>query len=282
MGEARSWKVRLRRYAILALGLYGLWLTLLYFKQDSMVFPRQFSGPAMKEGRLPARMESVWINAGTEEKPVRVEAWYLPPEPGPGSAAARHPALMYFHGNAELIDDNELRAREWARRGFVVMLPEYRGYGRSAGEPSQSAIVADAVRFYDLLAARADVDPARVYLHGRSLGGGVAAQVAAKRPTAGIVLESTFTSIACFAWGVGGVPWVCKHPFRTDEALQGYERPVLIFHGVDDDIIPVSHGRALAKLLPQARYIETKGDHMNYPPDVGAFWGEIDRFIARP
>jgi uncharacterized protein len=308
-----SWRRRFRRYAVLGVGLYAVWLGLLYYKQDSMVFPRQYSGPAMKEGRLPPRMESMWINAGTEERPIRVEAWYLPPEAGDGPVAVpaafraqdpsptpdtagvansrpvepggrhsgiRHPAVIYCHGNAELIDDNELRAREYAARGFAVLLPEYRGYGRSQGSPSQSAITEDLVRFYDMLVARPDIDPARIYIHGRSLGGGVAAQIAARRPTAGLILESTFTSISCFAWGVGGIPWVCKHPFRTDAALREYRGPVLIFHGVDDNIIPISHGRALHGLLPHATYIETAGDHINYPPDHVAFWREIDRFLG--
>lgn len=272
----RSWHRRLRRYVVVIAGLYALWLTLLYFKQDSMVFPRQYSGPAMKEGRLPPRVESFWIAAAGGE---RVEAWYLPAL-GASGGGAKHPLLMYCHGNAELIDDNMVRAEEWSKRGFAVLLPEYRGYGRSQGSPSQNAITEDLLKFYDWAVSRPEVDASRVFIHGRSLGGGVAAQIAARRPTAGLVLESTFTSVASFAWGVGGVPWIVKHPFRTDVALRKYEGAVLIFHGTEDDIIPVSHGRALKKLLPRAMYVETKGDHMNYPPDPAAFWKSVDEFVG--
>ncbi len=280
----RTWKTRVRRCLFIAMGCYAVWLGALYFKQDSMVFPRQYCGPAMKEGRLPAGVESVWIDAGTEASPVRVEAWFLPAQASRasvGGVASPCPVVIYCHGNAELIDDNEGRAREWAKRGFSVMLPEYRGYGRSGGEPSQAAITEDLLRFYDLLVARPDVDASRIYIHGRSLGGGVAAQIAARRPTAGLILESTFTSIARFAWGVGGVPWIVNHPFRTDAALREYKNPVLIFHGSEDTIISVSHGRALHRLMPQSTYIETRGDHVNYPPDPVAFWREIDRFVGR-
>jgi pimeloyl-ACP methyl ester carboxylesterase len=95
-----------------------------------------------------------------------------------------------------------------------------------------------------------------------------------------LILESTFTSVASFAWGVGGIPWIVKHPYRTDAALRDYTGSVLIFHGAEDDIIPVSHGRALHRMLPASTYIETKGDHINYPPDAKAFWAEIDRFMG--
>lgn len=270
---------RLRIWIPIIIAGYAVWIGAIYIKQDSMVFPRQYCGPAMKVGRLPPRVQSVWIEAGSKERPERVEAWYLPsPRPGPYTDGVA--SIIYCHGNAELIDDCMERAMEWNKRGFAVLIPEYRGYGRSGGTPSQQAITEDLVRFYDTLIERPEIDRSRIFIHGRSLGGGVAAQIAAARPTAGLILESTFTSVASFAWGVGAPPWICKHPFRSDAALRGYSKPVLILHGTDDDIIPVSHGRALHKLLPSSTYIETPGDHIHYPPDVKAFWQEAERFIT--
>ncbi len=269
---------RQRRWLLLLLLIYAVWLIALYTQQSRMMFPRQFTGPPMKEGRLPPRVESIWINTGTETKPCRVEAWYLP---APGATADhKTPALIYCHGNAELIDDNMDRATEWNKRGYAVLLPEYRGYGRSGGDPSQSAITADMLKFYDILAARPEIDKSHITAHGRSLGGGVAAQIAANRPISALVLESTFTSVASFAWKYGAPSFICSDPFRTDDALRNFKQPVLIFHGTEDNIIPVSHGRALHKLLPQSVYVETKGDHINYPPDPKAFWAEIDKFMA--
>jgi fermentation-respiration switch protein FrsA (DUF1100 family) len=269
---------RVRRWVLLVALVYVAWVVALYSQQSRMIFPRQFSGPPMKEGRLPPGVQSIWINAGTETKPIRVEAWYLP---APGSSQDhKSPALIYCHGNAELIDDNMERAMQWSKRGFAVLIPEYRGYGRSGGEPSQSAITADMLRFFDTLVARPEVDASRIVVHGRSLGGGVAAQIAAARPVAEVILESTFTSVASFAWKYGAPSFICSDPFRTDEALRRFSRPVLIFHGTEDNIIPVSHGRALHSLIVSSTYVETPGDHINYPPDLKAFWGEIDKFIG--
>lgn len=275
---ARPRMRKLRRWSLLIVLVYVVWVVALYTQQSRMVFPRQFAGPPMKEGRLPPRVESIWINAGTEATPIRVEAWYMP---APGSSPDHKvPAIIYCHGNAELIDDNVDRAQQWNKRGFAVLIPEYRGYGRSGGEPSQSAIDDDMLRFYDALAARPEIDASRILIHGRSLGGGVAAQIAAVRPVGGLILESTFTSVACFAWKYGAPSFICSNPFRTDVALRRYANPVLIFHGTEDNIIPVSHGRELHRLIPSSTYVETPGDHINYPPDVKAFWKEIDRFVG--
>ncbi len=93
-----------------------------------------------------------------------------------------------------------------------MLLCEYRGYGRSGGVPEQAGITSDMIAFYDLLAKREDVDAARIYAHGRSLGAGVAAQLAAKRPAAGLILESPFKSAASFALRLGAPGFLVRAP----------------------------------------------------------------------
>src|SRR5688572_30832441 len=108
-----------------------------------------------------------------------VEGWFLPAY---GVAAGRPgPAVIFAHGNAEIIDPYALELEPYRRMGVSVLLPEFRGYGRSGGEPSEEGITDDFVAFHDLLAARPDVDPSRIVFHGRSLGGGVVCALAARR-----------------------------------------------------------------------------------------------------
>ncbi|GJQ28773.1 MAG: alpha/beta hydrolase [Phycisphaerae bacterium] len=271
----RTWR-RLLARALAVLGLaYGASGCLLYTRQDTMLFPRQYTH-LRPNTTPPTGAESLWI---TLPDGARVEGWF---RPGNGrSASSPGPALLYCHGNAELIDDNTEYLRAYAARGLSVLLIEYPGYGRSQGEPSQDSITAAGVAFFDLLAARPEVDPARLVIHGKSLGGGVAAQIAARRPAAALILESTFTSVAAFAGEYFMPQWLVKHPFRTDEVLRGFDRPVLIFHGTQDEIIPVAHGRALASIRPDATYLETPGGHNDYPPDPNAYWAGIDGFLAQ-
>lgn len=155
----------------------------------------------------------------------------------------------------------------WERLEVSVLLVEYRGYGRSreAGKPSERALVDDGVKFHDALVRLPEVDRSGIILHGHSLGGGVAAQVAARRRPAALVLESTFTSIADFAWGYGVPPFLATSPFRTAEVLPRLQVPIFIGHGRHDRIVSVRHGQRLHALVPASTYVELDCGHEDLP-----------------
>jgi len=253
-------------------GFIAAWWTLLYFMQTKMMFPSQFAMPAMS--KAPPDAEVWTLENGSD----RVEAWFFP---APGATADNPaPAAVIFHGNAEIIDYQQDMVEFYHRHGCSVMLPEYRGYGRSGGTPSQANIREDAVKFYDMLAARKDVDAKRIAFHGRSIGSAVATDVATHRKPAAIVLQSAFVNAAKMAHGYGAPGLLLKSPFRNDIALPQLGVPMLLFHGVHDEIIPVSHGRALHKLLPNAKYVELNCGHNDFPgKDEELFTRELEAFL---
>ncbi|WAS96711.1 alpha/beta hydrolase [Nannocystis punicea] len=241
--------------------------------QERVIFPREYANQRALASP-PAGVTPLWSPAADG---TRVEAWFVP---GRGASAERPgPAVMFFHGNGELIDHQLALAASYAARGVSVLLPEYRGYGRSQGKPSQAAIVGDMLRFHDELAARPEVDRARVVFHGRSLGGGVASALAAVRPPAALILESTFTSLAALARKHGLPEALCRHPFRTDRVLPALQRPVLILHGSEDEMIPVAHGRSLHTSAPGSTYVELPGGHNDFPRDRPAYERALDAFL---
>lgn len=200
-------------------------------------------------------------------------AWWLPPI----GTQERAPALLFLHGNGERAED-WLDTFEPARQaGVGVLVPEYPGYGMAPGAPSQEALVAAAAAARIWLEARPDVDPSRIVLHGRSLGGGVAAQLAAERAPAVLVLESTFRSVRRLALERGVLPWLVRDPFDSEGALAGHRIPTLVLHGLHDRLIPVRHGRALAAAVPGATFVGLPCGH----DDCASPWVTIEAVLLR-
>lgn len=267
---------RLKRMLYILAAIYIGWCLLLYTQQDRMMFPRDMLNAPSPEAAIPRSVERLWI----EPEPgggVRVEAWLLRARV---DLDGRAPAVVMMHGNAELIDECTGDAVRWNLRGRHVLLCEYRGYGRSTGRPSQRAIVGDAAAFYDLLAARPDVDPSDILVHGRSLGAAAAAQLAVARPAAGVVLESPFRSATSFAARFGVPPFLVKNPFRTTRAIAATDAPVIILHSRDDEIIPISHARALKRARPDATLVELTGGHNSGISGRAEYWAAIDAWLG--
>jgi uncharacterized protein len=263
------------RWTLVLVTVYAGGCVAVVLVQDKLVFPRQLA--PRPTPTVPARAEVLTLELADGGQ---VPAWFLPAR----SASPQNPApaVIFFHGNAEIIDYQDRIPSLYRRLNISVLMPEYRGYGRAAGKPSQEALVADGVRFYEQLVKRPDVDPARVVIHGHSLGGGVAAQVAKRcRPTA-LILECTFTSVASFAWRYGVPPFLARHPFRTDEVVGDLGVPIFIGHGRRDQIVPVSHGRRLHELVPASTYVELDCGHLDMPgaqPD-DSYREDIRRFLV--
>ncbi len=259
---------------VTALIAYIAWLGTAWLIQGSILFPRGYAGPATRDA--PEGAETLWIETDAGD---RVEAWLAVP-PG-ATAGAPAPLVMFFHGNAELIEHNAPLMEAYWRAGFASLLMEYRGYGRSGGTPSERGIVADAVEALDRVTARETIDGDRVVLHGRSLGGGIAAQVARRRPPAGIILESAFTSVASMMRRFLLPPFMARHPLRTDEALRGYDGPALIVHGTRDTIVPFAHGEKLAAISDRFELVRTESGHNDLVFDWGWYVETVVGFAER-
>lgn len=161
------------------------------------------------------------------------------------------PALViYFGGNAEEVTSFAPAAAEvYGQR--AVLLVNYRGYGESEGRPSEAALTSDGATIFDWAARRAEIDPSRVALHGRSLGSGVAVQVAAARPAKCVVLTSPFDSAlevakAMYPWLP--VAWLLRHPFDSIAHAPKIRVPALFLAGDADTLIPKRHSERLASV----------------------------------
>jgi abhydrolase domain-containing protein 17 len=167
--------------------------------------------------------------------------------------------LLYFSGNGEELTALETYLPEYVRRGFAVMTYEYRGYGHTAGKPSEANSYADARLLLEWL-NRNGTPPERVIAHGFSLGGGPATELARTQPLAGLILESSFVSAyrVMTRW-----PLLLGDIFPIERKLRDVRCPVLVLHGTADSVIPVWHGEALfaAANEPKRKLIVPGGGH---------------------
>ncbi len=269
----------IRRLVLYPLLLYVTYCTAMYFFQDHLLFPADMAPPpGLTKDRY--AKNTVVITLDIDHGKTN-EAWFIPAPKA--SATAPAPVAIFFHGNAEIIDYLDEIVTPYQQLGVSVYLPEYRGYGRAGGTPSESAIIDDALRFYDELIKRPDVDKTRIILHGRSLGGGPATALASMRPSKALVLQSVFTSTADMANTYGAPGFVARHPFRNDRIIPTLSLPILIAHGTVDDIIPVSQGRELARLAKHATFLEYPCNHNGFPGDgkEQEWWDAVAKFLRK-
>lgn len=251
--------------------IYAAYCLLLFLMQRQVVFPRyMIPTPGLPDFKA-MRIEPWWLDASFG----KVEAWYVPP----ASVGKAAPAVIFAHGNGELIDywPNELG--RFASMGVGLLLVEYPGYGRSAGSPSQESISETFALSYDRLAARPDVDPSRIVLFGRSLGGGAVCDLALKRPAKALILMSCFKSVSAFAIRYLAPSFLIRDRFENLEAVRQYQGPVLVLHGQFDEVVPFSHGQALHAAAKNGKMIVYESGHNDCPPDWAVFWRDVEDFL---
>ncbi|MDP6987729.1 MAG: alpha/beta fold hydrolase [Phycisphaerales bacterium] len=252
---------RMTSILVILLLVWVAWIAVAWFFQGVIIFPRGMAAGRTMLGP-PVGVTSWSLDIG-EDKPV--EAWYVP-----STSEGPCPAVVILHGNGELIDDLIATAQTMAARGFHVLLPEYRGYGRSGGTPSERAIVGDAVAFVRRLQTQPDVDSNHIAFIGRSIGCGVAAGVAATEPPASMILMMPPARLDSMAWRLGVPPYVIRHPFRTDQVIGDLKMPILILARSHDEIIPASHPRRLHELAADSELIIIDGTHNAVASDEAA------------
>lgn len=196
---------------------------------------------------------------------VPLHGWYFD-HPSPKAH------ILYCHGNAEHVaylgDYLSQLAQELDVAVFVF---DYRGYGRSAGQPNESGVLADGQAALEWLASRAGIAPSQAVLVGRSLGGAIAIDLAATNGARGLILENTFSSIPDVA--ASHYPWLpvrllMRTRFDSVSKIGRYRGPLLQCHGDCDEIVPFRCGRALFDAAggEQKRFLSVRGGGHNDPP----------------
>ena len=189
---------------------------------------------------------------------VALHGWWVPADRARGT-------VLFFHGNAGNVGDRIGSIRTFHRLGWNVFIFDYRGYGRSGGAPSEEGTYRDAAAAWAHLVEGRGIRPGEIVLFGRSLGGAVAAVQAVRHTPAGVILESTFTSVPDLAAGL--YPWLparllVRFRYDTLARVPDIRAPLLVVHSRGDDLIPFAHGRRLYEAAREPKhFLEISGRH---------------------
>ncbi|MGH2725064.1 MAG: alpha/beta hydrolase [Actinomycetota bacterium] len=253
--------------AVVVLGFVGLaWL----FQRSMIYFPSRHLGPPP-----PGVHEATF----TTSDGLELGGWFF------AAVGSDGRAVLVCNGNAGNRSHRVLLAEALRDRGWSVLLYDYRGYGGNPGRPSEQGLAKDARAAVSWLADRDDVDADRIAYLGESLGGGVAAGLAAERPPAALVLRSPFTSLA----DLGRVHYpflpvgaLLRDRFPVVDHLRSYDGPVLVVGGEADTIVPPDHSAAVARAAHRSRHVVIPGADHNDPAllDGDEFIEAVVGFLA--
>jgi fermentation-respiration switch protein FrsA (DUF1100 family) len=165
--------------------------------------------------------------------------------------------LLVSHGNAEDLGDDRFWLEDLRQAGFSVLGYDYQGYGTSQGKPGEQVLYEDETAAYDYLTTNLKIPAERIIILGRSVGSGPAVHLAARKPAAGLVLQSPFLSAYRVMTQVPILPFD-RFPNYSD--IRRVHCPVLIIHGTRDTVINPEHGRKLYELAnPPKQFFWVEG-----------------------
>ena len=270
----RSWRRPWLRAAVALLVAYLLVvLAMSIFEESLIFFPSVYPEGAWQPPGL--KFEDAWFEA---DDGTRLHGWFVPAAEDPPRAA-----VLFAHGNAGNLSDRADIVGTFANRfGASTLIFDYRGYGRSSGQPSEAGVVADARAARRWLAQRAGVAERDVVLVGESIGGAVMVDLAAADGARGMILENTFGSlpeVAAFHYPWLPIRLLMRSRFDSAAKIGNYHGPLLQFHGEADTIVPLESARRLfdAANEPKRLLIVPGGDHND--PRTPAYYAAVDHFL---
>lgn len=212
------------------------------------------------------------------EPGIRLHAWFF-------AGKRKDRTLLYLHGNAGNIGDRVDKIQFLRKLGWNVFVFDYQGYGLSQGSPSLDGVLNDSRAALHYLTEKVGIPNEQIVLFGESLGGAMAVTLGQEEPVAAVILESTFTSLRDLAHEVYRFlpSGVAPDIYKSLENIRHIKSPILVIHGLEDEIVPFSMGKKLFETAPHPkRFFGVPGAHHNDVYEIARsdYLQEIEEFLS--
>jgi len=239
---------------------YAAFCAMVYFMQPGMIFY-----PNMPDRTLVTTPRSIGLNYQDveliTEDDIKLHGWFI----AASSAEPAQHTVLFFHGNAGNISHRLDSINIFHRLGLNVFIIDYRGYGKSTGKITEGGMYLDASAAWFYLTEQKGIQPDNIIIFGRSLGGSIAAWLAAQYTPAGLIIESSFSSVESMGkrfYPFLPVKLISRFNFNTKEYTQSVQCPILVAHSSSDDIIPFAEGQEIFNAAPEPKhFLQMQGGH---------------------
>ncbi len=245
---------------ILALALfYFIAMVAIYFAQTWFIYAPNMPSREMLSTPADINLEYERHTLKTEDNEELI-AWYVPAE-------GADKTVLFFHGNAGNISHRLETIKVFHQLGLNFFMLDYRGFGQSTGSPSEQGTYIDATTAWKFLIEQKNLQAEQIIIVGRSLGGGVATELAKNVNAAMLILDSTFISMPAAAklhFPFMPTNWIVKHRYENLRKIDQVNMPVVIAHSDKDEVIPYTHAEEIFDAANEPKsFIQLKGGHGN-------------------
>ncbi len=255
----------------LAVLIYIITGIVLYSIQDKFIFhPQSLPADYQYQFDIPFNQVDLPVN---EEKNLSIVQFTVPD-------SVRKGVVLYFHGNRTNINRYAVHAPLFTKNGYEVWMMDYPGYGKSTGKRTEKILYADALTMYKMANSRFPTE--KIIIYGKSIGTGIAAQLASVRDCKKLILETPYYSMDALAkryFFMFPIVPMSKYALPTYEYLEYVKSPVTLFHGTDDGVIPYKHARWLREKKQTIELITIEGGSHNNLASYPVFTTKLDSLL---
>ena len=228
---------------------------LVYFKQPDMLFYPDLSGRDLETVPSDSGMHYENIELVTSDN-IKLHGWFI--FAGKSEAHQKAATVLFFHGNAGNISHRMESIEQFHQLGLNVFIIDYRGYGQSTGKMTEAGSYRDAEAAWAYLINDRLINENEIIIFGRSLGGSIAAWLADKVTPAGLIVESSFSSVPSMGrrfYPFLPVSLLSRYQYNTKKYIAAISCPLLLAHSRDDEIIPIEEGMAVYGAAPEPKQL---------------------------